>query len=359
MDLVSVHPIFNLYNQRWPIRTATAPLPPAKFVRGRHRAGLVVGAGHDHLRGDRPSLGDQLRTCGSRPAPRCRTRVVLPGVRVGRGAVVRGAILDKNVVVARRRAGRRGPRDGPGRATPSARAGSSSWARAPRRCRARTVRTDLTAAAARRRGEQHRTRADRPPRTCRAVSRSAKVARVDRRRVDDGRAVRASCEHHDAAGPQQPHRLVEVARVVGRLRVDEDQVVAPSLSRGSTSSAHPVDQPQPGRTVPGRGERTAGGPLALGVDVDGGEHAVRGHAPSSQRPLTPAPVPISTTARAQIVAARKRRPAPASGPTGAQPSSRRRRRARRRARRPRPRYPSTCSRSARADRLAAGRGWPS
>ena len=34
MDLVSVHPIFNLYNDRWPIRTATPPLPPAKFVEG-------------------------------------------------------------------------------------------------------------------------------------------------------------------------------------------------------------------------------------------------------------------------------------------------------------------------------------
>ena len=26
-DLISVHPIFNLYNDRWPIRTAMAPLP--------------------------------------------------------------------------------------------------------------------------------------------------------------------------------------------------------------------------------------------------------------------------------------------------------------------------------------------
>src|SRR5882757_5029466 len=34
MDLVSVHPVFNLYNQAWPIRTATPPLPPAKFVNG-------------------------------------------------------------------------------------------------------------------------------------------------------------------------------------------------------------------------------------------------------------------------------------------------------------------------------------
>ena len=44
-DLVSVHPIFNLYNQRWPIRTASAPLPPAKFVEGGIAQDSIVGAG--------------------------------------------------------------------------------------------------------------------------------------------------------------------------------------------------------------------------------------------------------------------------------------------------------------------------
>ena len=32
MDLVSVHPVFNLYNREWPIYTAGSQLPPAKFV---------------------------------------------------------------------------------------------------------------------------------------------------------------------------------------------------------------------------------------------------------------------------------------------------------------------------------------
>ena len=32
MDLISVHPVFNLYNLRWPILTMPEPLPPAKFV---------------------------------------------------------------------------------------------------------------------------------------------------------------------------------------------------------------------------------------------------------------------------------------------------------------------------------------
>ena len=32
MDLISVHPVFNLYNMEWPILTMPEPLPPAKFV---------------------------------------------------------------------------------------------------------------------------------------------------------------------------------------------------------------------------------------------------------------------------------------------------------------------------------------
>jgi glucose-1-phosphate adenylyltransferase len=32
MDLVSVHPVFNLYNRAWPIYSGRDPHPPAKFV---------------------------------------------------------------------------------------------------------------------------------------------------------------------------------------------------------------------------------------------------------------------------------------------------------------------------------------
>jgi glucose-1-phosphate adenylyltransferase len=32
MDLISVHPVFNLYNREWPIHTGFNSLPPAKFV---------------------------------------------------------------------------------------------------------------------------------------------------------------------------------------------------------------------------------------------------------------------------------------------------------------------------------------
>jgi glucose-1-phosphate adenylyltransferase len=41
MDLISVHPIFNLYNLQWPIYSWNDPLPPAKFVFDRTTAGAA------------------------------------------------------------------------------------------------------------------------------------------------------------------------------------------------------------------------------------------------------------------------------------------------------------------------------
>ena len=95
-DLVSVHPIFNLYNQQWPIRTASAPLPPAKFVEGGIAQDSIVGAGTI-------ISGAIVRRSVISPNVRIHAgaevsdSVVMPGVQVGRGAIVRGAILDKNV----------------------------------------------------------------------------------------------------------------------------------------------------------------------------------------------------------------------------------------------------------------------
>ena len=99
MDLVSVHPVFNLYNQAWPIRTATPPLPPAKFVNGGMAQESIVGPGSIISGASvRESVvsSDVVVESGAT----VEGSVLLPGVRVGKGAVVRRAILDKNVVVA-------------------------------------------------------------------------------------------------------------------------------------------------------------------------------------------------------------------------------------------------------------------
>jgi len=98
MDLVSVHPVFNLYNRRWPILSNIPPLPPAKFVEGGNAHESMVGAGSIISGGHvRTSVIASSVTIG--PGSYVEGSVILPGVRIGSNAVVRNAILDKNVVI--------------------------------------------------------------------------------------------------------------------------------------------------------------------------------------------------------------------------------------------------------------------
>jgi glucose-1-phosphate adenylyltransferase len=103
MDLISVHPIFNLYNDRWPIYTWHAPFPPAKFVfdvddrRGTALdsmvcSGVVVSGGT--VRRSILSPGAHVHT-----GALVEDSVLLHGVDVGRRAVIRRAIIDKGVRV--------------------------------------------------------------------------------------------------------------------------------------------------------------------------------------------------------------------------------------------------------------------
>jgi glucose-1-phosphate adenylyltransferase len=98
MDLVAVHPIFNLYNQQWPIYTYHPQLPPAKFVEGGIAQESMVGTGAI-------VAGATVRHSVIAPNVRLAAgayvegSVLMNGVQIGRGAVVRKAILDKDVVV--------------------------------------------------------------------------------------------------------------------------------------------------------------------------------------------------------------------------------------------------------------------
>ncbi|MDQ4089171.1 MAG: glucose-1-phosphate adenylyltransferase [Actinomycetota bacterium] len=103
MDLVSAHPAFNLDNPRWPIYTSGPPLPPAKFVfEGVEGTGAVLNSmvcsgaviTGASLQGSVISPGVVLHPHAS--VEQC---VLLHDVVVGRGAVVRNAIIDKNVEV--------------------------------------------------------------------------------------------------------------------------------------------------------------------------------------------------------------------------------------------------------------------
>jgi len=103
MDLWAVQPVFNLYNDRWPIFTHVPSLPPAKFV---HDAGDRVGRAVDSLVSNGVIIsGGLVRQSVLSPGVRVNSwatverSVVLHNTVIGRHAVVRNAIIDKNVIV--------------------------------------------------------------------------------------------------------------------------------------------------------------------------------------------------------------------------------------------------------------------
>ena len=103
MDLRSVSPLFNLYNDKWPILTHMPSLPPAKFV---HDSGDRIGRAIDSLVSNGSIVSGGL-VRGSVLSPGVRVNswarvedsVILHNVQVGRRAVVRNAIIDKNVII--------------------------------------------------------------------------------------------------------------------------------------------------------------------------------------------------------------------------------------------------------------------
>jgi glucose-1-phosphate adenylyltransferase len=98
MDLVSIHPVFNLYNRQWPIYTSFPQLPPAKLVEGGEAHESIVGNGSVIAGGmiDHSVLFPGVTVL---PGVRVDASVVMHGVTIGKGAIVRRAILDKNIHV--------------------------------------------------------------------------------------------------------------------------------------------------------------------------------------------------------------------------------------------------------------------
>ena len=104
MDLISVDPVFNLYNAAWPILTLPEPLPPAKFV--WEEEGRVGRALDSMVCAGVVVSGATVRRSILSPGVRVHSwaevdvSVLMHGVDVGRHAVVRNAIVDKNVQIA-------------------------------------------------------------------------------------------------------------------------------------------------------------------------------------------------------------------------------------------------------------------
>jgi glucose-1-phosphate adenylyltransferase len=103
MDLLAPVPVFNLYNDQWPVYTSHESLPPAKISRGAGGepsyvdgsllcAGSIVSGGH-------------VERCIVSPDvvvhhdAHVTDSILFPGVKVLPGARVNRCIIDKNVVV--------------------------------------------------------------------------------------------------------------------------------------------------------------------------------------------------------------------------------------------------------------------
>jgi glucose-1-phosphate adenylyltransferase len=106
LDLVAVNPEFNLYDPEWPLRTHQPQSPPAKFVFADE--GARCGSALDSIISP-GCIVSGGRILGSILCPNVRIHsfcvieqsILMPGVRVGRHARVRRAIIDRDVFIPR------------------------------------------------------------------------------------------------------------------------------------------------------------------------------------------------------------------------------------------------------------------
>ena len=106
MDLCQVNPEFNLYDPEWPLRTYQPQAPPAKFVFAE--SGRRCGQALDSVISPGCIVsGNSI--FGSVLCPNVRVHsfchieqcILMPGVRVGRHARIRRAIIDRDVLIPR------------------------------------------------------------------------------------------------------------------------------------------------------------------------------------------------------------------------------------------------------------------
>jgi glucose-1-phosphate adenylyltransferase len=105
MDLIRIHPLFNLYNQRWPLRTGITHDPPAKFV-FREEAQARVGIATDSLvshgciiSGGRIHKSVLSVGCRINSFSEVEDCVLFERVKIGRHAKIRRCIVDKDVEI--------------------------------------------------------------------------------------------------------------------------------------------------------------------------------------------------------------------------------------------------------------------
>lgn len=104
MDLVGVHPHFNLYNKKWPVLTYIPPLPPAKFVhfsdlRTGHAINSMISSGAiiSGALVENSVVGYNVRI---HSFAHVEHSVIMNNVSIGRGVKIRKTIIDKHVQIA-------------------------------------------------------------------------------------------------------------------------------------------------------------------------------------------------------------------------------------------------------------------
>jgi glucose-1-phosphate adenylyltransferase len=101
MDLVSVSPVFNLYDKAWPIRTYQRQYPPAKFVFGE--PGRTGSAIDSIVASGSVVSGAEVKNCILSPDVRVNSytqvesSIIFSHVNVGRHCRIRRAIIDRDV----------------------------------------------------------------------------------------------------------------------------------------------------------------------------------------------------------------------------------------------------------------------
>ncbi|MEM7252456.1 MAG: glucose-1-phosphate adenylyltransferase [Pseudomonadota bacterium] len=103
MELIDVTPELNLYDERWPIWTLQEQLPPAKFVfDDEERRGMAVDSmvsGGCIVAGGYIKRSVLFSSVRVESHARCDDSVLLPNVRVGEGAQIAHAIIDKGCII--------------------------------------------------------------------------------------------------------------------------------------------------------------------------------------------------------------------------------------------------------------------
>jgi glucose-1-phosphate adenylyltransferase len=104
LELTSVDPLLNLYDYHWPVRTDQPNLPPPKFVFDENSGRR--GEAHDSIVASGTIIaGGKVSRSIIGPKSRVEERaevsdsILFAGVHIGKGAIIRRAIIDKNVYI--------------------------------------------------------------------------------------------------------------------------------------------------------------------------------------------------------------------------------------------------------------------